>query len=143
MAVKKHKLEMAMEEDFCLLGMVSDEKDYRLCWLINRAMNVDFRREDNLELYHKRLKVKQQFANFSFNDEHAFLNYRIIKNRSEEGFFLDEVKNLDYLIHIQGELSETHIRYFMQGIGDLPEIRMLIPVDLRLIRQSAERLYLW
>lgn len=131
-----------MEEDFCLLGMVSDEKDYRLCWLINHTLNVEFRKEDDLALPHKKLKLEQHFSNYLYHDENAFLSYRIIKNRSDEGFFLEELKNLDYLVHIQGELSEMHIRNFIREIGDLAEIRMLIPVELRLIR-NTDRLYLW
>jgi len=142
MALKKHKLDVAMEEDFCLLGMVSDEKDYRLCWLINRELEMNFLREEDLKLFHKKLNVEQVFSTFAHEDEHACLNFRIIRNRTEEGFFLDEMKNLDYLVHIQGELSETRIQDFLAQVNACPEVRMCVPVNLGLIR-NPERLYLW
>ena len=142
MAVKRHKLEMAIYEDFSLLGMVSDETGYRLCWLINRALGTDFLRLDDLKLYHRRLDKEQVFSIYAFSDEDAMLTFRIIRNRAEEGFFLDELKNLDYLVHIQGELSPEKIGSFMQGTAAIPEVRMCVPVDLARIR-NQERLLLW
>ena len=142
MALKKHKLDVAMEEDFCLLGLVSDEKDYRLCWLINKELEVNFLKEDELKLFHKKLNAEQVFSTFVYEDEHACLNFRIIRNKAEEGYFLDALFNLDYLIHIQGELNETRIQDFLRQLNEIPEVRMCVPVNLELIR-NPERLYLW
>lgn len=142
MVLKKHKLEMAIDEDFCLLGLVSDEPDYKLCWLINKTMGTDLHKMDELELYHRKLKKDVAFAIFAFEDEDSLLTYRIIKNRTEESYFLDELKNLDYIIHIQGEIHADKISSFIQGVGTIPQVRMCVPVDLTKIR-NQERLLLW
>lgn len=142
MAVKKHKLEVAMEEDFCLLGVVADEPDYKLCWRINQTLELGFEKLDDLKLFHRKYLVEQEFSNFAFHDENALITYRIIKNRSDQGYFLDELKNLDYLIHIQGEIFTDKISGFMQSVGMLPPVRMCLPVDLKKIR-NKERLLLW
>ncbi|MFH0756905.1 MAG: IPExxxVDY family protein [Bacteroidota bacterium] len=142
MAVKKHKLEMAINEDFCLLGLVSDEPDYKLCWLINHSLGTDLLKLDDLELFHKRLGKDLAYSIFAFQDEESLLTYRIIKNRAEEGYFLDELKNLDYLVHIQGEINAKKINSFIRGVKAIPEVRMCVPVDLKKIR-NQERLLLW
>ncbi len=131
-----------MEEDFCLLGVVTDEPDYKLCWRINQDLELGFEKLDDLKLYHRKHQVEQVFSNFVFRDEEALVTYRIIKNRSEQGFFLDELKNLDYLVHIQGEIITNKISAFMQSVGTLSPIRMCIPVDLKKIR-NKDRLLLW
>ena len=59
MAIKKHKLHMAIEEDFCLLGVVADEPDYKFCWMINQELSVGFERHDDLKLYHPKIEVDQ------------------------------------------------------------------------------------
>jgi hypothetical protein len=133
---------MAIEEDFGLLGMVSDEPDYKLCWMLNQTLGTDFQKEDDLELYHQKLGDDQVFSVFSFTDENALLIYRIVSNRAENGFFLDELKNLDYVVHIQGEISREKIGAFLQGISTIEGIRMCVPVDLTKIR-NRERLLLW
>jgi hypothetical protein len=142
MAVKRFKLEMAIDEDFCLLGIVSDEPDYKLCWLLNQALGTDFLKLDDLVLYHRKLEADQVFSLFAYGDDESLVTYRIISNRAAEGCFLDEVRNLDYLVHIQGEISADQINRFLQGAATIPGVRMCVPVALNKIR-NKERLLLW
>jgi len=142
MGVKKHKLDLAMEEDFCLLSVVTDEPDYKLSWLINQALDMNFEKQEELELFHRKLKEEQVFSYFSYHDDDTMVTYRIIGNRAEKGFFLDELKNIDYLIHIQGEINTSRINGFMLSIGALEQVRMCVPSDLNRIK-NKERLLLW
>jgi hypothetical protein len=142
MAVKKHRLQMAMQEDFCILGLMTDEPDYKLCWRINQAMDLYFEKLDDLKLYHRKLETDRFFSIFTYHDDASMLTYRIINNRSDRGRFLDELKNLDFIVHIQGALSEDKIRDFIKNTAALPGIRMCVPIDLNRIR-DRERLMLW
>ena len=142
MAIKKHKLEMAMEEDFCLLGVVADEPDYKFCWMINKELEINFEKLDDLVLYHPKLDADQEFSIFFYENEEAMLTYRIVKNRSDKGYFLDELKNLDFLVHIQGEIYGDQIGTFMKSVNSLSSVRMCVPVDLTRLR-NKERLLLW
>lgn len=142
MGVKRHKLELAMEEDFCLLGVVADEPDYKLCWMINQALDMEFEKQEDLQLYHRKRNEDQVFSIFSFHDRDALITYRIIRNKSENGYFLDELKNIDYLIHIQGEIHADRISDFMSSINSLQPVRMCVPSDLSRIK-NKERLFIW
>ena len=82
MGVKKHKLELAIDEDFCLLGVVSDEPDYKLCWLINSSLDMNFEKQEELQLFHRKLDEEQVFSLFSYHDNDALITFRIIRNRS-------------------------------------------------------------
>jgi hypothetical protein len=140
--MKKHKLDLAIDEDFCLLGVVSDEPDYKLCWMINKSLDMNFEKQEELQLFHRKLKEEQVFSLFSYTDENALITYRIIKNRTENGYYLDELKNIDYLIHIQGEINPMKISHLIHSIGALKPVRMCVPTDLSGIR-NRERLLLW
>lgn len=142
MAVKKHKLEVAIDEDFCLLGMVADQPDYRLNLLINRTLGFNLLKQEDLVLYHRKLDMDQEFSLFEYGDDESLLTYRVIGNRAENGYFLDELKNLDYLVHIQGEIMQDSIAAFISKTAAIPDIRMCLPVDLTRIR-NKDRLLLW
>lgn len=142
MAIKKHKLELAIEEDFCLLGVVTDEPDYKLCWMINQSLDMNFEKQEELRLYHRKMQDEQIFSLFTYHDENALITFRIIKNRTENGYYLDELKNIDYLIHIQGEINTIRISNFMLSVGALKPVRMCVPTDLSKIK-NKERLLLW
>ncbi|PID92088.1 MAG: hypothetical protein CSA96_05000 [Bacteroidetes bacterium] len=140
MSAAKHTLSFSLESDYTLLGILSDEPGYRLCWQINRALKTDFRREDNLLLYHKKLKVDQQIEYFSYHKAHS--SYRLIKNACEPGFFLDEMKNLDYFMHLEGDSPEKEIRELMNKLQTLSCIRMCVRIDKDELK-SGERFLLW
>jgi len=140
--VKKHKLDLAIDEDFCLLGLVSDETDYKLCWMINQALEMNFEKQEDLQLFHPKLEEEQMFSLFSYHDDDAMITFRIIQNRAENGFYLDELKHIDYLIHIQGEINASRINGFMQSVSTLEPVRMCVPSDLTRIK-NLERLLLW
>ena len=142
MGVKKHKLDLAIEEDYCLLSVVTDEPDYKFCWMINHTLDMNFEKQEELQLFHRKLDKEQVFSHFSYYDNDAMISYRIIRNRAENGYFLDELKNIDYLIHIQGEINTTRIHNFMLSVGALEPVRMCVPSDLSRIK-NKERLLLW
>jgi len=139
---KIHKLSTSIEENYCLLGIAADLSDYKLCWLINNELSISFERIDNLELYHKKVNENQVFSIFQYYDEDSLLTYRIIKNRTDNGYFLEEVRNLDFLIHIQGEIIPDEINRFIISVAKIQGIRLCIPVNLRKIKDTF-RLELW
>jgi len=135
--VKKHKLDLAIDEDFCLLGLVSDETDYKLCWMINQALEMNFEKQEDLQLFHPKLEEEQMFSLFSYHDDDVMITFRIIQNRAENGFYLDELKHIDYLIHIQGEINASRINGFMQSVSTLEPVRMCVPSDLTRIKNLS------
>lgn len=131
-----------MEENYCLLGISSDEPDYKLCWFINDKFRMSFMKADNLQVFHKKLNEEQEFSLFQYDDENAMLVYRIISNRSDAGIFLSELKNIDFLLHIQGDLISDDISNLVQQLNSLEAVRMCVPVDLEKLKDK-DRLHLW
>ena len=95
---KIHKLTVKEDYPFGLAGISSPENDYRLCWSLNQLLGISLMRVDNLEIFHKRLDDKQSFPQFEYFDEEKVLQYRLISNRSDSGYFLEEMVNIDYLL---------------------------------------------
>ena len=110
--------------------------------MINQSLHMELEKQDDLKLFHKKFKQEQHFSLFAYQDEDAWVTYRIIKNRSDQGYYLDELKNLDYLVHIQGELITQKLNLFITAVGALDTVRMCVPVNLKTLR-SMERLLLW
>lgn len=142
MSQKKHKLSVSIEENYCLLGIVSDEPDYKLCWLINEKLKFSFRKTSNLELYNKKSGEDEVYPIFLFEDESTMLNYRLISNRGESAYYLSELKNIDYMLHIQGDLVPDNIKDLLKKLQKVDSIRLCVPVDLRKIKDKG-RLQLW
>lgn len=141
-SLKKHKLAVSIDENFCLLGIVSDEPDYKLCWLINQHIDFNFTRVDDLKLFQKKHNMEQEIALFFYEDESTMMTYRLIPNRASAGLFLSDLQHIDYLLHIQGDLVRDDIQNLISRISKMDAVRMCVPVDLSKIREQ-ERLHLW
>lgn len=142
MSQKKHKLSVSIEEDYCLLGIVSDEPDYKLCWLVNQQMDTSFARTDDLEVFSKMLNEEQLVSLFMYEDEQRMLTFRLIVNRASTGYFLPELKNIDYFLHIHGEIVPDDINSLIRTVNSIPAVRMCVPVDLSKIKER-DQLQLW
>lgn len=142
MSPKKHKLSVAIDEDFCLLGIASDEPDYKLCWLINQQMHTSFARVDDLVVFNNKLNLQQEVSLFVYHDENKMVTYRLIGNRLSTGYFLSDLKNIDYVLHIQGDIVTSEIDDFISRVIKAPGVRFCVPVNLQKIREH-ERLHLW
>lgn len=142
MSLKKHKLSVAIEENYCVLGILSDEPDYKLCWLINNSLRFSFIKDEDLSFITHEEELKQSFSLFRYIHENTMLTYRLIKNRSETGFYLKDLQNIDYLLHIQGGIVTEQIKILIARLQDIDVIRLCVPIDLSRIRQK-DRLQLW
>lgn len=142
MSPKKHKLSVSIEEDYCLLGIVSDEPDYKLCWLVNQQMDTSFTRTNDLEIFNNSLHGEQLVSLFIYEDEQRMLTFRLIVNHTTTGYFLPELKNIDYFFHVQGEIVPDEINDIIRTVNSIPAVRMCVPVDLRKIKERG-KLHLW
>jgi hypothetical protein len=129
MTKKIHKLTEKEEYPFKLAGISSAENDYRLSWLLNQILGLNLVRTDNLEIFHKRLDDKQAFSQFEYFDEDSLLQYRLISNRSFNGYLLEEMTNLDYLLQITGDTDEGWMGKLIQRMKGIDGINLAFQID--------------
>jgi len=129
MPKKIHILKEKEFYDFGLIGISSPENDYRISWILNHALGYRLTRETDLELPHKKLEEPQIFHQFRYFDEEALLHYRLISNKCENGFLLEEMPRIDYLIHVSGELEEGFIGSLVRKLNGLEGIALAFQLD--------------
>ena len=128
-AKKIHKLTEKEDYPFRLAGISSAENDYRLCWSINKELGLNLVKTNNLEVFHKRLDDKQAFSQFEFLDEETLLQYRLISNRSINGYLLEEMTNLDYLLQITGDMDAGELDSLIDKLKSIQGIILAFPID--------------
>jgi|WetSurSiteA1Bulk_404760.scaffolds.fasta_scaffold01307_5 hypothetical protein len=110
--VKKQTLKLKVDDDirFRLIGISSHENDYRLVWAINNLMDMQFVRTGNLVVHNQKLETDREFSKYTWHDEDRYLTFHLISNRCPDGFLFPEIKNFDFLLQIQGELSDHELK---------------------------------
>ena len=129
MAVRKHKLEYKERFDFLLLGLVSAENDYRLIWQINQFLDYGFEKTVNHKILAKGIQAEQEFSQFVYEHDGLCLFFRLLSNKSIHGVLIEELKNIDYLLMVQGEMNESFIMSFIAGLKKVENIQAVFRID--------------
>lgn len=104
---KIHKLAIEIESDYSLIGIASHENDYRLSWAINKSLGLDLKKKEDLTLDHPKNKILINYSLFIFDDENNYITYNLISNKSEKGFLIPEMKNIDFVLRVSGSPDQN------------------------------------
>lgn len=135
---KKIRLDYNEAPDFFILGISSFEKDYRLIWSLNNAMGFQFARTDDHQAFNKKVNAEIGFPSYIFRDDDRYIQYRFIANKSEDGILLDELKNIDFILLIQGEVDQNFIDAFrknLTGIENVQAVFRITPGQLKNVQR--------
>jgi hypothetical protein len=92
----KHTLEVEYDYDFDLIGISCHLKDYRFCWILNRLLN------QNLERQTEGISAgKSTHILYHAECPETRTKLSLIVNRSKEGLFVPEQKQIDFLLVIR------------------------------------------
>lgn len=101
----KHKLLIADDFTFDLIGICSSNADYRLCWGINKALSIALEKDPDLSLKFKK-EGEQLHSFYAYYDELDHMEYYLIKNVSHNYKKLIPEKNqVDYFLIIKNNYS--------------------------------------
>ena len=132
-----------LEDDYLLIGIHSTEEDYRLAYLINKHLNLNFVR------YKQSLDFKDsniEFPLFEYKNEKTYINYYLINNKhlhvvndqiinglfggdySTTSYLLPEKKKVDYLLKVEG-CSENFIINLVEKLNRINQIITSYPIE--------------
>lgn len=95
--IKKYHLKSDESSSTMLFGILCDEKEYKLSWLLNEEFGIKLTLASSIRWTNKKLPTIMEFACYKdviSNPEPAFL----IRSKSTTGHFLSEFSQFDYLL---------------------------------------------
>ena len=102
----KHKLILEDDFDFDLIGICSNQTDYRLCWAINKSLEISLEKGTEYEV---RLKKEgdNKYSFYEYYDEENHLEYYLIKNMSNNfKRLIPEKDQIDYFLIVKNNFSK-------------------------------------
>ena len=113
----------SIEIDANAFAINSHEKDYKLCWHINKGLSVFFKREQEPKQISKK--------NFTvFTTKYDGSNLSLIKNQNKEGFLMPQKKKIDYFMIIEPRLNPLQKKQFVQKLNKVSKILLTFEIDL-------------
>lgn len=89
----KHLLEVDFDYDFDLIGISCHLRDYRMCWQINKLLDIALDRDpEGAET------PAGSFVMFNYECPESFTVVHLLSNRGDAGWLVPEQRQADYLL---------------------------------------------
>jgi hypothetical protein len=139
LARKSHKLSAQDVFDFKLIGISSHENDYHICWLINHSLDFHLNKREDLHAFNVKFNLSQDFSLYSYYDEGTLTDYHLISNRCDDGFLLEEMRNIDFIMKITGEVDDRFMNELIMKLRTLEVVTTAFELEPKKLK-SREKL---
>jgi len=132
MSALKIKIDEDFGKEYSLIGISCHLKDYRLIYSINKALNCDLKKYDDLIIYPVKGKKENSFSFYSFSED--FIEYYIISNRNPDGLLISEQKQIDYIFVLRGQIDKKKEKSILGSIRKIPSVLTAFEISIDTVR---------
>lgn len=125
-------------EEFVLFGIVSDVKEFKLAWQLNKFLDIDLILQEEMIL---EFKKEKSLSILFYESNGERFNVRLIKNLAvafdeiKNPFLLPEIKNYDYLLYVEGEdIHDFDAQEWTEAIKNATFVQYISRIDIDKIK---------
>ena len=121
-------LDCVKELDFSVLAINSHTKAYKLCWNINKYLQLNFEKKED----HK-IKEESWFARYTYVcDDEA--EYTLLSNHSKNGYLISDQKSVNFFLLIKNDYWQQEKTEFISRLRDVKDILLVFEIETNLIK---------
>jgi hypothetical protein len=109
---------------FTLFGISCHLKDYRLTFLLNKVLELEFTKMED-------------FNNYSFyycRDEDRFNTYYLLGNRGQEAILFPGLKQTDYILLVEGPFKKVQKEKLLENIRGIQNVLTAFEIRFETIK---------
>lgn len=119
-------IESVFDFDFEIIGITCQERDYRLVWSLNLALDLGFVREEDHEV---KLKTGSSFhARFTSRFEEDNITLTLLSNKGSGGYLLAEYSKFDFVLLMDG-VAEEYVSLMSKAIRKVDFVLGVFPLE--------------
>jgi len=141
MILNRKFLKFEIDFDFVLIAVTSSLKDYRVCFLINRYLNFNFVKNDDLEVDIYPGAEPVLFSLYRYSWETTETDFFFIGNKGSDGYLVPEIKSADYFLMIRNYIDDNELDTIVSSLNKIPEIVAAVKIDPKKIKSRENLLF--
>ncbi|PJJ83984.1 IPExxxVDY family protein [Mucilaginibacter auburnensis] len=135
-------LKFELDLDFVLIAVTASLKDYRACYLINKHLNFNFVRVDDLVVDNLNGgNTRAYFSLFTCCWEASETDFYFIANRGNEGYLVPEMRKVDFFVLIKNYIDDADLDNMISALNKIPEIVTALKIDPKKIKSRENLLF--
>ncbi|HLS30755.1 MAG TPA: IPExxxVDY family protein [Flavobacteriaceae bacterium] len=121
-----------------LFGIIAPQKQYQLCWQINRLLGMNFRLNSELEALIKKKEKYCFFQIYEFTEPIRYTFHYIYGNHYKGEYLIPELKHIDYIWLLKGDFyQQEEINLLINDIRKLDGVQMVMHLQVSEIKSRA------
>lgn len=141
MILNRKILKFEIDLDFVLIAVTTSLKDYRTCYLINKHLNFNFTKGNDLEVDINPDKEPAFFSIYNDSWEASETNFYFIANKGTEGYLIPEMRKTDYFIMIKNYIDSDDLDALITSLNKIPEIVAAVKIDPKKLKSRENLLF--
>ena len=139
--MKKSKLVIDYDFDFCLWGITTAARGYKLAWEINQHLGIRLVKQPDLVVGFK-FEEEKSFAFYAY--ETALNRLKLFKNRPSEQdsgkyFLIPEFPHYDFII--LAAMEEQHTARLVHDIRSIPSVELVASIPLHDLKSRSNFIF--
>ncbi len=98
-------------------------------------------RTENLEVFHSDPELKQEFPLYRYYDENTLLEFHLISNRCDDGFLIEEMRNIDFFLKVTGECDDQYVEGLVSKMKSLDNITTAFSIQVPGLKSKEKLLF--
>ena len=131
----RHRLDLEPELDLIVIGISSHVNDYRLCWALNKHLNVALSRRGS-DITNG---AGGAFTVYDHTYEESGARLSLISNRSEGRLLLKDQKQADFFL-VMDEAGPLRAEELLERVRNMDLVLAVFNIDPKRIRSAPELL---
>lgn len=132
--IKKLKLLDNVQVGFFLFSIACHEKSYKLCWRINKKLNINMKKTEPFSL-----DKNLMFTRYCHDTQNE--HFVLVSNRSKGGYIVPREKTVNYFFRVEKPFFYKEKEKFIKKLRTIPEILLIFEVDLEIDQEKKELFY--
>jgi hypothetical protein len=141
MILNRKNLKFEIDFDFILIALSTSLKDYRICYLINKSLNFNFVRQEDLKLDIGPGGSEVLFSIYHYSWESTETDFIFIGNKGSDGYLVPEMRQADYFILIKNYIDENDLESIISALNKIPEVATAVKIEPKKIKSRENLLF--
>jgi hypothetical protein len=133
--VTRVKLDLDLNNDLIMVGLVSPEPDYKLSLSINRKFGISLKNLSPLKI-EDGTGSELSFSRFSDTSGSPDIIFNLISNRNGKQFLIKKLKNIDYIFQVQDSENENKINQITAGLREIESVNAVFNININTFKDK-------
>jgi hypothetical protein len=123
------------------IGIASSAREYRICHFLDKQLGLAFEASGEMEIKRSQRTSSLFLPRYVCKNEERVASYFLVGNKYNGEYFVKELKNIDYLLIIEGEMLASEYKLLLKELQQIPVVEHFLEFDLKLLKGLEQYIF--